>query len=266
MSNVHIISDLYLEYNEPSSSDEVIPSNTDLVVFNGNIGKHIKRGFLYIEKLCHLYPDVQFVVNLGLRELYVSADKYINEISHALEIRRDTNPKWPKNLHYSNTSMIIPLRDGNTVDVLCKYGFPKIYNCKGLWEDTVWYKNHQIKVVYGHDEIAPYKPASTSNVLHGAVPIFASMKDINELHEKEWKTVQDWELTPTVTKILVTHINPYKDSRCDDCTVAPYNIHLEHGYWIGSNQYMNGINFLGSKLYANPGTGSEARSRFFVIK
>ena len=266
MSNVHIISDLYLEYNEPSSSDEVIPSNTDLVVFNGNIGKHIKRGFLYIEKLCHLYPDVQFVVNLGLRELYVSVDKYINEISHALEIRRDTNPKWPKNLHYSNTSMIIPLRDGNTVDVLCKYGFPKIYSCKGLWEDTVWYKNHQIKVVYGHDEIAPYKPASTSNVLHGAVPIFASMKDINELHEKEWKTVQDWELTPTVTKILVTHINPYKDSRCDDCTVTPYNIHLEHGYWIGSNQYMNGINFLGAKLYANPGTGSEARSRFFVIK
>ena len=97
------------------------------------------------------------------------------------------------------------------------------------------------------------------------IPIFASQEDINRFHDNETKTVRDWELTPSVIKILVTHINPYKDTRCENQSVTPYNIHLEKGYWIGSNTQVNGIRFVGAKLYANPGRGVEARSRLFHI-
>ncbi len=265
MANVHIISDLYLEYNESSKSEEIIPPEAELVVFNGNIGKHIKRGFLYIETLCNLYPEVQFVVNLGQRELYSAIDKHIDEVSIGLELRRDNSPSWPKNLHYSRNPMLINLRSGTQVDVLCTYGFPQIYAYQGLWEDTIWHKNHCVKVVYGKDEIAHAKPAETSNVLHGAIPIFATMQDINQLHDKEWKLVKKWEITNSVIKILVTHINPFKDTRCANMTVSPYNIHLERGYWITSNTLVENVNFLGAKLYSNPGTGNIARSRFFSI-
>ena len=265
MANVHIISDLFLEYNESSEAEEVLPPDIDLVIFNGNIGNHIKRSFLYMETMCKKYPEVQFVVNLGQQELYSNYDKYVDEISNGIQIRRDNHPNWLKNLHYSKGSMLITLRDGTQVDVLCTYGFPKIYTYEGSWEDTYWHRNHCVKIVYGHDEIAHFKPDSTSNVLHGAVPIFATKRDIDDLHEKEWKLAQDWELTPTVIKILVTHINPYKDTRCDGSKVSAYNIHLEKGYWIGSNTPVDGIIFLGAKLFSNPGRGVEARSRIFSI-
>ena len=265
MANVHLISDLFIEYNEYSDSEEVIPSNADLVIFNGNIGKHVKRGFLYMEKLCKLYPDVQFVVNLGQQELYANYDKFVDEIANAVQVRKDNNPYWPKNLHYSRRPMIITLRDGTQVDVLCTYGFPKIYATEGNWEDTYWHRNHCVKIVYGHDEITHFKPASTSNVLHGAVPVFATQKDIDDLHEKEWKLVQDWELTPSVIKILVTHINPFKDTRNSGIQAVAYNIHLERGYWVGSNTFVDGIIYLGAKLYSNPGRGVNARSRVFKI-
>lgn len=265
MANVHIISDLFLDFNEHSDSEEVLPDGTDLVIFNGNIAKHIKRAFLYMEKLCKLYPDVQFVINLGQQELYSNYDKFVDEVPNAIQVRKDNQPNWPKNLHYSRQPMLITLKDGTQVDVLCKYGFPKIYTYEGQWEDTIWHRNHCTNIVYGHDEIAHFKPDATSNVLHGAVPIFATKKDIDELHEKEWKAVQDWELTPTVIKILVTHINPYRDTRCSKSKVAAYNIHLEKGYWIGSDTFIDGIIFLGAKLYSNPGRGIDARSRVFKI-
>jgi len=265
MANLHVISDLFLEYNEFSDSEETIPLETDLVVFNGNIGKRLKRGFLYIEKLCHLYPDVQFVVNLGFLELFASINKNTNEIANASEMRRDNNPTWPKNLHYSNEPMIIRLRDGTEVDVLCTYGYPHIYSCSDRWEDTIWHRNVTIDVVYGKDEISYMKPLGTSDVLHGAIPIFATMQDINMLHEKEYNIVKKWEIKPTVIKILVTHINPYNDTRCRNMIVSPYNIHLQHGYWIASDTYVDNVNFLGAKLYSNPGTGPIARSKIFRI-
>jgi len=265
MANMHIISDLFLEYNEFSDSEEIIPSKADLVIFNGNIGKHIKRGFLYIEKLCKLYPDVQFVVNLGSSELFSNYDKHVDEIPTGLELRRDNSPTWPKNLHYSRDSMIIKLRDGTEVDVLCRYGYPYIYACNGRWEDTIWHRNHCKAIVYGKDEIKHFKPDATSDVLHGAIPVFATMQDINDLHEKEYLYVKKWEIQNTVIKILVTHINPYIDSRCRNLKVSPYNIHLERGYWIASDTYVDNIKFLGAKLYSNPGTGALARNRLFNI-
>lgn len=266
MSKVHVISDLYLDFNENSASEEVIPTETDLVIINGNISKHIKRAFLYIETLCRLYPDVQFVVNLGEKERYSGPEKRIDELMDNIEARSVSNASWPKNLHFSRKPILITLRDGVKVDVLCTYGFPEIHSYNGDWEDTSWHKNIHVDVLYDFfGENSKYKPIGTSNVEHGMVPVFASQQDINRFHAQETKTARDWELTPSAIKILVTHINPYKDSRCENQSVTPYNIHLEKGYWIGSNTQVNGIRFVGAKLYANPGRGVEARSRIFHI-
>ena len=265
MSKVHIISDLFLEFNESSEHEQVLPEGTDLVIFNGNIGKHIKRGFLYMETLCNLYPDVQFVVNLGDRELYSAFDKYVNEIINSIIVRRDNNTTWPKNLHFDTKGIIITLRDGTQVDVLCTYGHPKIYSYDCPWEDTIWYRNHHVNISYDMDIVSKFKPNDTSLVMHGSLPIFATPEDIEQYHEEELKQVRKWEITPSVIKILVTHINPYQDSRLENTLTTPYNIHLEKGYWVGSDTLVNGISFLGSRLYSNPGRGIEARSRFFTI-
>ena len=64
MIKVHVISDLFLGFNEfANPEDEVLPE-VDLVILNGNIG-HLKRGMLYAETLCRKYPETQFVYNLG---------------------------------------------------------------------------------------------------------------------------------------------------------------------------------------------------------
>ncbi len=262
---MHIISDLYLEYNEFSDPEEILPIGTDLVIFNGNIGTHLKRSFLYIEKLCKLYPEVQFVVNLGLQEMYMTFDKVVNEVFSGMILRRDNNPNWPKNLHFGDEPMLITLKDGTQVDVLCQYGFPYIHECQIDWTDTIWFRHHCKEIVYGLDEIEPHVPSNTSRVLHGAIPIFVTKDDINELHYREWKKVQKWETTPSVIKILVTHINPYKDTRCEGCIVSPYNIHLDKGYWVSSNTPIDGVLFLGARLYSNPGRGIDARSKIFKI-
>lgn len=266
MSKVHVISDLHLDFNENSISEEVIPQGTDLVIINGNISRHIKRAFLYIETLCKLYPDVQFVVNLGEKERYSVPEKRVGELIDNIEVRSVASESWPKNLHLSKKPMLITLRDGTQVDVLCTYGFPKIHSYAGDWEDTPWHKNIHVDILYdflGDKHI--YKPMKTSNVEHGMVPVFASLEDINRFHDNETKIARDWEITPSVIKILVTHINPYKDTRCENQKTTPYNIHLQTGYWIGSNTLIDGMRFVGSKLYSNPGRGIEARSRFFNI-
>ncbi len=265
MSNVHIISDLFLGYNEFSSEEEAIPESTDLVIFNGNLG-HLKRGMLYVETLCRKYPDVQFVYNLGQTEKYQTFTKNVNEVENSLAIRKSSSPTWPKNLHWDTNSQIIKLRNGKTVDVMCKYGFPKIHKCNIDWENTVWYKDHVMDVIYWFDSRnISDKPKETSDVAHGGVPIFATIDWINQQHEKEWLDVKKWEITPTCYKILITHINPFKDTRCYGLDVSPYLIHLYNGLWISSNTVCEGINFLGGDLYSNPGRGSVARSKIVEI-
>lgn len=266
MSKLHIISDLYLGFNENSDTDEFIPPETDLVIFNGNISKSIKRSFLYMEKLARSHPDVQFVVNLGEKEIYSSIEKYVNELTNNIKARSISNPTWPSNLHFNTEPTIIQLRDGHQVDVFCTYGFPKIHNFTCKWEDTVWHKYVHVDILYGLPEsVLKQKPSNTSDVPVGAFPSFATPEDINRLHEIELKRIRDWETTPSVTKILVTHICPYEDPRFEGQSVTPHNIHLEKGYWIGSGTYISNINFLGARLYANPGRGKEVRARLFNI-
>lgn len=263
MSKLHVISDLFLGYNEESTVDEILNPEADLVIINGNIG-HVKRGMLYAETLCRKYPNVQFVYNLGEHEKYTMANKSVDELELNIEIRKKVNASWPKNLYWGKEPKHITLRDGSTFDILCTYGFPKIWSTECAWEDTLWHKRYIVD--YIDDNGYPFKPEQTSNVSHGVVPVFATKNDINKLHDEETTIVRNWELTSKgPKKILVTHINPYKDKRLINQKVSPYLIHLDNEIWVGSSIQMNGIKFLGANLYANPGRGSDIRNRLIDI-
>ena len=266
MIKIHVISDLFLEFNEFSLEEETIP-DVDLVVINGNIGQ-IKRAMLYVETLCKKYPTTQFVYNLGELELHIMSHvKMIREIESQLTIRKNTNSTWPKNLHWSEDPMLIKLRNGKTVDIFCLYGYPKIHSLDCAWEDTNWYKYHTMEIDHSTTpEGKAYKPAETSNVYHGGVHTMANMDFINSLNKDEETKVRKWELTNNnAPKILVTHINPYKDNRLKNQTINPYLIHMLNKTWISSNTNCEGVMFLGGKLYTNVGRGPLARSKVISI-
>lgn len=257
--SLHVISDLNLGYNEFSTYDEDIP-NVDLVVLNGNIGQ-IKRGMLYAHTIANKYPTTQFVYNLGETELYLyNMEKFKGELVKQIELRKNTADSWPKNLHWSLDSMIINLRNGSRVDVLCTYGFPKIHSYVGDWQETHWFKHYMLDVT-ADDE---FKLSETSNVRHGPAPIWATKESINAHHDLELQKVKDWELTQTSYKILVTHVNPLKDIRTGNQVVSPYLVHLNDMLWITSNTKVS-AKFLGAKLVSNPGRGHMARSVVFNI-
>jgi len=261
MIKLHVISDLFLEYNEfCPAEDEVIP-DVDLVILNGNIG-HVKRGFLYAETLARKYPNIQFVYNLGERERYNDVtEKFLGEFEENLKVRVYANETWPKNLHWSTDSILLTFPNGESVDILCKYGFPKIHKLETDWENTVWFQEY----VASYSSDLSYFPKESSQVYHDLAWVYASVEWINQKHLEEWMHVKKWEINPTYKKILVTHCNPFRDNRYLGQVVSAYNIHLENGIWIGSNQFHNGVKFLGSKLYSNPGRGLEARNRIIVI-
>ena len=267
MIKVHIISDLNLGFNEFTDPiDETIP-NVDLVIINGNIGL-LKRGMLYAETLCHKYPHIPFVYNLGERELYWgNIEKFLGETETNLNIRKTTNTTWPKNLYWdSKKSIVIDLPNGRQVDIFCAYGFPKIYNYEGDWADTIWHKNYVSDVINAVDPtIYPNKPKDTSLVNHGILPIWATIDWVNQQHTLEETLIRKWELSLKTSGILVTHINPYKDERCMNQTVGPYQIHLNNGLWVTSNTIVENVKFLGAKLVSNPGRGSIARSKIVHI-
>jgi len=265
MIKIHVISDLMLEFNEFSENEEILP-DVDLVIINGNVG-HVKRLMLYAETLCKKYPNIEFVVNLGESELYTwGFYKYYGEVQENITLRRRYNDSWPKNLHYNyNTNEIINLRNGQQVDVLCTYGFPKIVKVLGDWKDTTWYKNYVKETINSFDG-SDYleKPKETSPTNHGIVPVWATPDWVMQQHEMEYNIVKNWELNITAYKILVTHINPVNDPRLSDQKVSPYLIHLENGLWVTSNTVVN-AKFLGAKLVSNPGRGVDARNNVFVV-
>lgn len=265
MAKIHIISDLDLGFNEFTPlEDENIP-DVDLVILNGNNGG-LKRSMLYAETLANRYKDVQFVVNLGYTEKYFHyLPKFMNEHEESMEIRKNTNDSWPDNLHWSNQNIILQLRTGEYFDILCTFGFPKIYGYSGEWKDTFWYKNIIIDVTLDQTSSQINKPKETSNVCHGYLPIWATPESINEQHEKEEKKVKKWELTSTHYKILVTHVNPFNDTRLKDLSFSTYNIHLNNMLWISSNTKQEYVKFLGARLVTNPGRGKLPRSHVVEV-
>jgi hypothetical protein len=266
MTKIHVISDLNLGFNEFSTEEELIP-DVDLVIFNGNLGL-MKRGMLYVETLCRKYPSTQFVYNGGQTEYHAACPKFIGELDESLSMRKFSNASWPSNLHWSKKSMIIKLRNDISVDVLCVYGYPHIHSHDVDWTQTIWYRDYvmDVKNDFPKEKQADWsRPEGTSDVEHGFYPVFATKDWINKQHEIEWKLVKNWEINITCLKILVTHLNPYKDSRYIGQTTSPYKIHLEHGIWIASDTPCDGIQFLGSRLYSNPGRGTDARQHIITV-
>lgn len=267
MFTVHLISDLNLDFNEFSISDESLP-DVDLVIINGNIG-HLKRGMLYAETLCKKYPNTHFIYNLGESELYINAhEKYIGELKEQLKVRQYSNSSWPVNLHYSDKPILLKLRNGIEVDILCLYGFPKIHKTSIDWNQTNWYKFYTAGMISHTDNIwGKFKPQGTSDVNHGGYPCMADIDWVNSMHLQEESLARNWELTNNnAKKILVTHINQYKDIRLTGQTASPYLIHLHNQYWLSSNTPANGVQFLGSNYYSNPGRGAVPRSKIIVMK
>lgn len=267
MTKIHVISDLFLGFNEFSDDEECIP-DVELVILNGNIGQ-LKRAMLYVEKLCKKYPKTQFVYNLGELELHITSHiKTLKEIETQLSIRKNTNSTWPKNLHWSLDPMLIPCRNGQTIDIFCLYGYPKVHSLiSGTWEETNWSRYYTMDIDNSvNPEGLSYKPVETSNVYHGGVNIMADLAYIRNLNLEEETRARNWELTENnAPKILVTHINPYKDSRLTNQVVSPYLIHMNYKTWISSDTPCEGVMFLGGKLYTNVGRGKLARSKVFTI-
>lgn len=263
---VHLISDLFLKFNEFSYEEEKIP-DVDLVVLNGNNGS-VKRSMLYAETLCRKYPTTQFVCNYGETEMFsCMADKVLDDLREKTLKRQIGNVTWPKNLHYQyNTNMIIECRGGKKIDVLTLYGFPKIISYSGDWKETKWYRYYGKEVAY---ELLKniFKPNETSNVRHGAIGVPADKEYINYLNNTEFELAKKWEVTNNgYYKILVTHINPIQDSRLSTQKYSPYNIHLDTtGTWLSADTEQNGIRFVGGTLYSNPGRGVDKRSKIITI-
>jgi len=265
MTTIHIISDLFLGFNERATEEHNIP-DVDLVIVNGNMG-HPKRTMLFLETLCAAHPDKIFIYNLGYTERYKTAGgKWVNEVEQAGKIRSIINDLWPKNLYRPlNESTIITTRNNAKFDVLGVFGFPKISGHIGPWENT-WYHRH-ISSGITEDFRHPLfkKPKDTSDVDHGKIPLFATLDFINEQHEYETNLIKQWEIQETHPKILITHINPFKDSRNENLNVNPHLIHLNKGLWVTANTKVSGIKFLGADLVSNPGRGLEPRSHIVVF-
>lgn len=265
---IHLISDLFLGFNEFSTTEETIP-DVDLVVLNGNLGL-VKRGMLYATTLCNKYPNTQFIYNLGQSELYfLGTEKFEGEYKAQILNRKKLDPGWPSNLHLTFEDNIqLNLSNNRKLDIFCAYGFPRITKVKVPWKQTVWAKYHSGKVINPQDlEAKQYYPKGTSNVCHGTITLPVDIDHINYLHDQEWKKVKTWEITNNgAYKILITHINPYNDTRLVDQEINPYLIHLDKtALWLTSNNYCNGVQFLGGKLYANPGRGIDQRNQIIEV-
>jgi hypothetical protein len=272
MFNIHVISDLLYSFNEiVDPEDEVIPPEADLVIFNGNLGKTLKRSILYAYQVAKKYPDVQFVYNFGLYERYWrSIPKYEYEREDNINIRISSGGDWLPNLHWKDPrkegGLLIKLRTGQTIDVFPVYGFPKLHSYEGDWEDTFFYRDHAVGFQHKNDiEFWENKPKETSYVSFGSIPVWPTPEWINEKYEEINQRVKRWELNLQHYGILVTHLNPMNDSRLVNMKTSPYLIHLNKLAWITAHDRIKNVNFLGAKLYSNPGRGSDRRAEIITL-
>lgn len=271
MFKLHVISDLMYGFNEPTDpADEVISPDVDLVVLNGNLGNP-KRSIVYAYKLAKKYPDVQFVYNFGTYERYWRIlTKYEYEREDNLNVRINNGGDWLPNLHCKDPrtdgGLLIKLRNHQTVDVFPVYGFPKIHSYEGFWEDTFFYQNHAICARHKDEfDENSEKPKEIEYVSYGGLPVWASKEWVNQKFDEINLRLKRWESSLQHYGILVTHLSPYNDSRLFNCKVSPYEIHLDDRIWITSHDRVKNVNYLGARLYSNPGRGSECRSEVIEL-
>lgn len=272
MFKIHVISDLLYGFHEPTEpADEILPPDVDLVIFNGNLATNPKRSILYAYTMAKKYPDVQFVYNLGMYERYWKMiPKYEYEREDNIAIRISSGGDWLPNLHWKDPriegGLIITLRTGQTIDVFPVYGFPKIHSFEGSWEDTFFHQNHSV-CFHSKDAIEWWtdKPKETSYVSFGALPVWATKDWVNEKFDEINMRIKRWEVNLKHYGILVTHLSPYNDTRLSNCKVSPYEIHLNDRIWITAHDRVKNVNYLGARLYSNPGRGLERRTEVIEL-
>lgn len=267
MANVHIISDLNLGYNQHSApEDEVIPADCDLLVINGNIGTHIKRSMLFVETMCHKYPHVPVIYNLGKNEGGYH-NKHLGKNDHVsgVLLRQQVSPSWPKNLHFSPLTPLKIEVAGKKYDIMCAFGFPKIVSADD-WEDSAWYKTVSFKTTTDH---SLFRPAGASEVWHGPFAVRATIEDINQRHNEEQETIRKWELDYDENsgyKILITAISPIRDPHCVGLSYIMYpDFHLYQRLWITAGVRCSGAIVRGANLVSNPGSGHVARQQLITV-
>lgn len=274
MFTVHLISDLYFGFNEPTPEEELnIPEEVDLIVINGNIGAP-KRSMYYAHELCKKYPDRQVIWNPGETEKYWGNMPKESEweFDDATKIRKSSSSDWPDNLHWKDPrdeqGILVTLRNGQTVDVYTDYGFPKILSYGGRWEDTYWYRNYGVVGEYVHNlHKWDHRPVEADIVQHGVVPIWFTVDYMNTRFKEAETRIRNWELSLKSREqqgLIVTHINPYTDDRCKNCSASFFNIHIKNMYWLTTGE-SNRVNYLGGKLYCNSGRGAVKRSQVVQI-
>ena len=266
MFTVHILSDLDYgdtEHNEPAEDN--IP-DVDLIILNGNIAS-LKRSLHFGMTLAKQRPDTHIIYNPGDLELYQYCfPKYEREGRDSLMTGMLAASWWEPNFHYIEDSKIINLRTGDRIDALALMGWPYIHKVEGDWRGTWFYKNIISECITGTED--PYyidnKPRETSNVNH-FLPRWATKEWINKKYEEENSKAKAWELNETAYKLLITHFNPFNDSRFYNLQTSPYLIHLNNGLWVTSNTKVESVKFLGARLVSNPGRGELARNHVVTV-
>lgn len=267
MANIHIISDLNLEFHEQTNpADEVIPVDCDLLVVNGNVATTPKRSMLFVETLCNKYPDIPVIYNPGMYEgghLDKSSGK--NNQMDAMRIRQQASPFWPKNLHFPRLSAVKINIGDKKYDIMCAFGFPKIIS-PGQWEESFWYKSISFRSTEDH---SLFRPPDASEVYHGQFPLRATVEEINQRHDQEEKVIRNWELDYDDTsgyKILITALSPIQDPFCTGLAYIMYpNFHLYNRLWITSGVKFSGSIVRGARLFSNPGSGVDARQQLITV-
>ena len=275
MFTIHVISDLRLGLTEQTPEEEQNLPDVDLVILNGNIGV-LKRTIMYAFELCKKYPDVQFVYNDGQLERYWGQAPKETKWEHenSLGMRISSSDDWPKNLHWRDprkeAGMLITLRTGKVVDIYTDYGFPKIVSYTGDWKETDWYKNYCIVAEYVHN-LPKWGiwPEEANIVKQGVIPLWFTKDYINDIFSQSELKLKRWESgkdrSKIHSKILVTHLSHHPDVQYKNCKVSPYVIHMRDKVWVTSGSKVDQSNFLGGRLYSNPGRGILARSQTFSM-
>lgn len=262
MIKAHVISDLllgFIEFTDPV--EETLP-DCDLVFIVGNLG-HIKRGMIYIEKLCAKYPNKQFIFNIGRTE--GTGQKNNTELVDGLLTRQKLSEFWPKNLRYAHQQPIKIELNGGKLDILCLHGYPYIIENsvdKQSWKSSSWYKYVSHGVTYDQNE---FKPKDSSDVYHGWFPKVSNVERCREAHDTEYSIIKNWlsSRSNDERKILVTALSPLNDPCLPKLEYIMYP-DINPDMWIvgGTSVDLETNHY---RLYGNSGRGNLAREATFII-
>lgn len=239
---IHVYSDLWLRYLDFADPvDEQCPS-VDLVVTAGNISNDIKRSLLFQETIAKQQTR-PMAVNLGKFELS-RGEQYIDAVD-AMELRYRTLENT--NCYFKvSGSVFIPQVNA---DILQLRGFPK-FDSEQKLKETTWSKFFWgVRMSNMYDE----KGTLVSYLKHDTI----TLEQINLLHDQEQYKLLDWlSRKDAGNKILIWGNDDVQLLNSYDLTGVTI---------IAVGDAYEDREFNQGRLYRNPGSGSEARSRILEI-